>query len=236
MDKRDSYSQEKLVTLYEKRRFNGKSGEFVNQKELDIVYQFIKKNIKNELVILDSPCGTGRLTNFLKRKGIRVIGLDYSPAMLERSRNTGDIQLIRGDMFEMPMKTNSLDCIVSLRFLFHYRNIKPMFYQIKRILKEEGILIFDTFNWSPRANFLLQDKRIYIHSRRKIKGIIQTSGMQVVDEYHCFLVSPMLYTLFPLPIVRSMEFLEKKVPPWLLARSFWCVKKKKEKNADHQRG
>src|SRR6266850_3546365 len=138
MDKRDSYSQEKLVMLYEKRRFNGKSGEFVNQKELDIVYQFIKKNIKNELVILDSPCGTGRLTNFLKRKGIRVIGLDYSPAMLERSRNTDDIQLIRGDMFEMPMKTNSLDCIVSLRFLFHYRNIEPMFYQIKRILRYEG--------------------------------------------------------------------------------------------------
>jgi SAM-dependent methyltransferase len=225
MDKRASYSEKNLVEYYEKRGFTGKSGKFINQKELDIVYNCIVKNRMKDSVILDSPCGTGRLINFLNRQGMKVIGLDYSEAMLERSRHDNNIQFIRGDMFEIPIKDYALDCLVSLRFFFHYSDIEPIFDQVKRILRDEGVFIFDTFNWSPRANFLFQDKRIYIHTRKKIRDIIHKLGMQIVDEYHCFFVSPMVYRIFPLFIIRSMEYLEKKAPAWLLARSFWCVKK-----------
>jgi SAM-dependent methyltransferase len=227
MDKRGIYSQEELVQFYENKRFHGRSGEFVNQKELAIVYKLIQKNLIEKVTVLDSPCGTGRLGHFLESNGINVIGLDYSEAMLRRSKRHRNLPLIRGDMFNIPIKDSSLDCLVSLRFMFHYREVEPIFCQIKRALRDEGTLIFDTFNWSPKANFLFRDRRVFIHTKAKIRALMDNLAMQVVDEVDCFVVSPMLYRLFPLYVAKSLDLLEKKAPLWLLVRSFWCVKKSK---------
>src|SRR6266545_3028673 len=169
MDKRCSYSQEDLVARYDQSRFCGKSGEFVNQKELNIILYFIKQNCQNYLTVLDSPCGTGRLINFLKLNGINVIGLDYSEAMLKKSLTNIYIPLIRSDMFHLPIKDSSVDCVVSLRFFFHYMNVEPIFREVHRVLRNGGMMIFDTFNWSPKANFLFRDKRVFIHPRSKIR-------------------------------------------------------------------
>src|SRR6266498_2412160 len=225
MDKRHSYSQEYLVDRYDRRRFCGKSGEFVNQKELSIISYFIEHTFAKNLTILDSPCGTGRVSQFLKLNGANVIGLDYSEPMLKKSLTNTGIPLIRSDMFHIPIKDVSIDCIVSLRFIFHYSNVEPVFHEAKRILRNGGVIIFDTFNWSPKANFLFKDQRVFIHSRSKVRHIMKNTGMHVVGEVHCFLVSPMLYKLLPLCIVKSLNFLEKIAPPWLFVRSFWCVRK-----------
>lgn len=227
MDKKASYSQQELVQHYEQKRFQGESGKFVNQKELSIVHKLILENPIERLTVLDSPCGTGRLSHFLEANGIKVIGLDYSEAMLKKSKNNCDSLLIRGDIMNFPIKDASLDCLVSLRFMFHYREVEPIFYQIKRALRDEGTLIFDTFNWSPKANFLFRDQRVFIHTRAKIRAIVENLAMQVVDEVDCFVISPMLYRLFPLYLAKSLDFLETKAPSWLLVRSFWCVKKSK---------
>src|SRR5918911_4500535 len=101
MDKRSTYSQHELVKFYERRRFSGRSGEFVNQKELNVVYSLITRNVLKKIVILDSPCGTGRLSQFLILHGMSVIGLDYSEAMINQVVHRIKIPLIRADMFQM---------------------------------------------------------------------------------------------------------------------------------------
>jgi SAM-dependent methyltransferase len=227
MDKRFSYSQEGLINTYVQKRFHGKSGEFVNQKELNTIYRFIMRHTIGELTILDSPCGTGRLGQFLKSTGIKVIGLDYSEGMLKKSKNNEKTPLVRADMFQLPVKDFSLDCMVSLRFMFHYRDIEPIFNEAKRALKNDGILIFDTFNWSPKANFLFQEKRVFIHPKRKIRNIMKNMEMKIIDESDNFFVSPMLYRLSPLYIVKLLESLEQMAPSRLFVRSFWCVQKQK---------
>ena len=50
---------------------------------------------------LEVTCGTGRITIPLAREGIRLVGLDNSPAMLARARERGaglDIEWVEGDM------------------------------------------------------------------------------------------------------------------------------------------
>jgi ubiquinone/menaquinone biosynthesis C-methylase UbiE len=225
MDKRMIYSQRDLVNIYEHKRFRGKSGEFVNYKELNLVYKLLINNAVKKTAILDSPCGTGRLTHFLKINGFNVIGLDYSEGMIDQTFKKTSVPVIRADMFHLPLRDRSLNCLVSLRFIFHYSDIQQVFIEARRVLTDGGHLIFDTFNWSPKSNMLFGDKRVYIHSRRKIKYMLEALGMNIVDARHCFFVSPQLYKLLPLRVVKFLELLEGLVPPWLLVRSFWCVRK-----------
>ena len=51
MKKEDFYSQTKIVKEYNKRRFGGKGGLWVNKKELDTIKNFLPKSGK----VLDAP-------------------------------------------------------------------------------------------------------------------------------------------------------------------------------------
>jgi SAM-dependent methyltransferase len=225
VDKRNSYSQERIVREYEQKRFHGRSGELVNQTELNNICSLLIKNVRESGIILDSPCGTGRVVNFLKQRGMRLIGLDYSMPMLKTTIKKVNIPLVRADLFHMPFKDSSLNCIISLRFMFHYVNIEPILHEMRRILKDNGMLIFDTFKWSPKANFLFGHKRVFIHKMKKLRAFLKMNGMEIVDERYCFFFSPMIYRILPLRLAGALSALEKIIPSRFLVRAFWCVKK-----------
>jgi SAM-dependent methyltransferase len=71
-------------------------------------------------LVLDVPCGTGILAPFLAGRGLRVIGADISPAMLEVARSRpGAIGHVRADLERPPYGPRSFDAVVCSRFLMH---------------------------------------------------------------------------------------------------------------------
>src|SRR5512140_898974 len=48
--------------------------------------------------VLDIACGAGRYLEALRKRGVRVIGLDLSPALLEHAGRIAPGHLVRGDM------------------------------------------------------------------------------------------------------------------------------------------
>ncbi len=89
--------------------------------------------------VLDLPCGTGRFTGDLARLGIDVVGGDISLAMMGQaarspdSQEAGVIGFVQGDAEKLPLSDRSLDCVVSIRFMFHVDPITR-----RRILREMG--------------------------------------------------------------------------------------------------
>src|SRR5688572_2033948 len=71
-------------------------------------------------LVLDAPCGTGVLADFLRGQGFRVLGADISPAMLEVARERGPVVgHVRADLERPPLRARSVDAVVSARFLMH---------------------------------------------------------------------------------------------------------------------
>ena len=71
-------------------------------------------------LVLDAPCGTGILSRFLRRRGLRVIGADISPAMLAVAHRRPDaLGHVRADLEQPPCRPSSVDAVVSNRFLMH---------------------------------------------------------------------------------------------------------------------
>jgi SAM-dependent methyltransferase len=74
--------------------------------------------------ILDLPCGTGRFTGHLAARGYEVVGGDISVEMMRVARDkTAAAAGVRGylqaDAEALPLRTDSVDCVLCIRFLFH---------------------------------------------------------------------------------------------------------------------
>ncbi len=62
---------------------------------------------------LDVCCGTGDIAAALHAAGAKVVGLDFSEAMLDiaRSRGQKGVEYLRGDAMEIPFDSNSFDIV-----------------------------------------------------------------------------------------------------------------------------
>jgi ubiquinone/menaquinone biosynthesis C-methylase UbiE len=89
--------------------------------------------------IVDLPCGTGRFTGDLARAGYEVVGSDISIEMMQQASAVPGAQhanikgYVRADAEAMPFATKSVDCLMSIRFLFH---VDPQIR--RRMLREFG--------------------------------------------------------------------------------------------------
>jgi ubiquinone/menaquinone biosynthesis C-methylase UbiE len=68
--------------------------------------------------VLDVACGTGVVAVTAGRRGARVFGLDFSPALLERARQDAtvaaiDIDFVEGDAEALPYRSASFDVVLS---------------------------------------------------------------------------------------------------------------------------
>jgi ubiquinone/menaquinone biosynthesis C-methylase UbiE len=75
--------------------------------------------------IVDLPCGTGRFTGHLARAGYQVVGSDISMEMMQQAAKLPSVQhanikgYVRADAEALPFAAKSVDCLLSIRFLFH---------------------------------------------------------------------------------------------------------------------
>jgi SAM-dependent methyltransferase/uncharacterized protein YbaR (Trm112 family) len=109
--------------------------------------------------LLDIACGPGIFTIPLARiarPGL-VIGLDISPSQLQRAAvnvaraGLDNVLLVRGDVHQMPFKTDSLPRITCAGGLHQFPQPNRAFTEIARVLEESGQFAGSTFARHPAS-------------------------------------------------------------------------------------
>lgn len=183
---------------YTLQRFSTPAGKLIDEAEKRAVLDLLQhsgREYKKELKILDVATGPGRLAFYLAEhlRDAKITGVDINENMLRRARKIAGekkvkIDFIRGDIYQLPFKEKQFDAVAGLRFSMHLPDINSLISELARVLKKDGILIFDIFN---------QKSILRLRSSGKNSGR-QFSGWYKVSD------------LVDLSAQKRLEFVQKK--------------------------
>jgi len=223
VEKRSFYRRVDVADTYDAQRFGGDSGARVNARELALACDLLPAGG----VVADVGCGTGRLTKALRGRGDRVIPCDASLAMLRVAGRGGAGPAVQADAFALPLSDGACDGIATVRFLFHFADPAPLLRELRRVTSAGGTLVCDTYSWSPRSLLAVGRQRwgarVATVGRDEFRSLARAAGWDLRVARPCFLISPYVYRRLPLPVVGVLERLERRVPRFLLCRTFWAL-------------
>ncbi|AVH69222.1 class I SAM-dependent DNA methyltransferase [Nostoc sp. 'Lobaria pulmonaria (5183) cyanobiont'] len=140
-----------------------------NKSEAELACKGLLPNIEKLLLphlskgakIFDLCCGTGQLSQELIAKGYEIVGLDGSEKMLHYARqNAPDAEFILGDArdFKLPYTFEATICTDSaLNHIMSLEELKSVFSNVYKVLKENGLFLFDIGLEKRYANIFVND-------------------------------------------------------------------------------
>ena len=172
---------------YEERRYGG----FVRQLNHRLLERALAKGLAGVRpggVVLDAPCGTGVLASFLRGLGLRIVGADISPAMLEVAKERGPVLgHVRADLERPPLRPGSVDAVVSTRFLMHLpAELRPRVLRAMATLTHGPVVAtvchpytVKTFGRSVRAALGRKVKKSPRLTRRELEAEVASAGLRL---------------------------------------------------------
>lgn len=122
--KKRFYRDAHVAAHYDAERFRGPLKEHRNRRKWRAIIAALESLGSGVSTLLDLPCGTGRFTPALAARGLDVVGSDISHEMMSQAQKTSrSARRVRGfiqaDAERLPLRDGCVDCVVSIRFMFH---------------------------------------------------------------------------------------------------------------------
>lgn len=165
---------------------------------------------------LEIGCGEGidlyyALKNF-NCKNIFAIDIGQNILDLSKSNKFDNVNFIRCDCLELPFEDNSFDTIYSYGVFHHTNNFEKAILEAKRILSQNGVLIFYSYkkhkNLFKRFGLIIENILIRAFSNLNYN---QTKIL-------CYLLTPivLLFFSYPSQLLKLLGFkkIYKKFPLW----------------------
>ncbi len=98
--------------------------------------------------VLDIGCGAGLLTNAIASFH-EVWGIDCSQESLDVAKKfdpTKTVKYMQADALALPFKDHSFDVVCAMDILEHVEDAQALIQEASRVLKDQGLFFFHTFN------------------------------------------------------------------------------------------
>jgi len=141
------YRNKEVVQQYDKLRFSTLLGRLVDKLEKTVVLELLQIKVRTKVVI-DVPCGTGRITEALTNDNRYIVGADISKNMVlfahGRLRRYKNVDFVLCDAERMPFKSDVSDSTVSVRLMGHVPSNTRIriLSELKRVTKRHVIISY----------------------------------------------------------------------------------------------
>ena len=103
--------------------------------------------------VLDLACGTGDFCELARRRGARVIGVDFALQMLRQGRARGRaFASVQGDGEWLPLRSASVEVVTCGFALRNFVSLEAVLLEIARVVKPGGriaLIDVDRPRWAP---------------------------------------------------------------------------------------
>lgn len=162
-DPRTEYQDIDTAEQYDMKRFSTISGKLFQWAERRDLQRIVRK-IPAGSLLMDAPCGTGRLLPLYLSEGHKILGVDISGEMIQVARRrtaqwNGKTNFSRMDFVQIPLVDRSVDTVFSIRFLPHFppQERVQMLREFSRVSRQRVVISVSVSN-------------AWMRFRRKIKG------------------------------------------------------------------
>jgi ubiquinone/menaquinone biosynthesis C-methylase UbiE len=148
------------------------------------------------LKILEVGAGSGATSLYLASLGADVTVIDYSDEAINRIRKNNKtdlkINVVQGDAFCLPFKSDSFDLIFSQGLIEHFRKPEGIITEKRRVAIDEGYVITDvpqTYNlYTLKKNILIFFNKWFAgwessYSIRQLENLVVSCGLTVRKRY-----------------------------------------------------
>ena len=129
-------------------------------------------------IVLDLGCGEGKAQRSVRiaNPGVLWMGVDLPSSPEVDLRSSPRDRLVSFDGVELPFRSGSIDCILSLQVLEHVRHPEPLLREVARVLKPGAQFAGTTSNLEPYHSFSLWNFTPY-----GFVTIARDAGLEVVE-------------------------------------------------------
>jgi SAM-dependent methyltransferase len=185
--------QRDIIECYNKTAINyaDKFIDELRKKHLDriLLKSFAAENLDKGKLI-DLGCGPGQTTKYLSDCGMTdLVGVDISPSMVTVAKSINPIlNFETADILNLKYPDKTFGSAIAFYSIVHfdYRQVKTAFEEIKRVLAENGQLLFSFHignNVVHLDNFLDHQVNIdfYFFEMNKIIDLVTEAGFEIID-------------------------------------------------------
>ena len=135
---RESYDE--LAATYTERIFTELAGKPLDRHLLNR----LAEDVRGHGLVADLGCGPGHVARYLHDQGVRMLGIDLSPRMIDSARQRSpDIEFRVGDMRALDLPDGVLAGIVAFYSLIHIGEpeMRATLRELRRVLAPGGLLL-----------------------------------------------------------------------------------------------
>lgn len=198
---------EKDICKFYPKKYYDNSPCFIENK---FIKYFSKRKIlniekfKKGGKLLDIGCGTGDFLSQMKDRDYDVCGIDVSLQACKIARKKG-LKIYHNDLIKHHFPAKSFDIITLWHVFEHLYNPSETLKEIKRILKDDGLLIMETPNIDCFSFKIFKGYHFHLDSPRHLHHWNENSMKQILNK-NGFIVNKTEYPVFNFPLSSFHSF------------------------------
>lgn len=193
----DLHKDFNVSNLYSSEYYLERQEYYLKNSIVDPIYGFENPNIIDfkeglELVesfkhngrLLDVGCAMGIFLSMAKERGWEVFGVDISDYAISFARERFGLSCFVGQLKDANLPDKHFDVITLWDAVEHFENPLEELKEIKRVLDDDGIILFDT----PNVDSLM---RLFAHwIYRATGGLFKYPVKKLYHQFHLYYFSP----------------------------------------------
>jgi len=158
-----------------------------------IKYYFLRNKYSNKKII-DIGCGVGAISFYLAQKGFNVQGVDISSRAIRICKSTSKILKLQNKAkftrvdFSKVNFSQKVDFIICSEVLEHIESDKKTLMEIKKMLKNKGLLILSVpssnaplFKLGYAKKFDKKVGHLRRYSTKELKKLLKKTGFKIIE-------------------------------------------------------
>lgn len=129
---------------------------FANSKAYKKMYSLMKESLTKDMKVLEIGCASGLVSRAISKNVKEIYAIDYSKEMISKAKEItkeSNIYFSIQDSNNLEFEDKLFDVVIISNVLHILEKPENCLKEIKRVLKNEGLLIAPTFLWKEVTTF-----------------------------------------------------------------------------------